>query len=126
MYLEALSSRLSGMRKTKVCLDIFFPFTGLGVVVGRPGYGIDSRTFERGFWLCNLITSSYRAQSFATLHPLILVPSWCFYSMFEVPKFAEIRVQTQKLSPFSFAQFSVGSKSGLPSRHRAMRQMVQN
>ena len=35
-----------------------FPFTGLKVVVGRPGYRIDSRTIKRGFRLGNLITSS--------------------------------------------------------------------
>ena len=35
-----------------------FPFTGLKVVVGRPGYRIDSRTIKRGFRLGNLIASS--------------------------------------------------------------------
>jgi len=35
-----------------------FSFTGLMVVVGRPGYRIDSRTIKRGFRLGNLITSS--------------------------------------------------------------------
>ena len=35
-----------------------FPFTGLKVIVGRPGYRIDSRTIKRGFRLGNLITSS--------------------------------------------------------------------
>ena len=35
-----------------------FPFTGLKMVVGRPGYKIDSRTIKRGFRLGNLITSS--------------------------------------------------------------------
>ena len=35
-----------------------FPLTGLKVVVGRPGYRIDSRTIKRGFRLGNLITSS--------------------------------------------------------------------
>ena len=34
-----------------------FPFTGLKVVVGRPGYRIDSHTIKRGFRLGNLITS---------------------------------------------------------------------
>src|SRR4051794_15908750 len=42
-----------------------FPFTSLKVVVGRPGYRIDSHTIKRGFWLASLITSSYGAQSFA-------------------------------------------------------------
>ena len=42
-----------------------FPFTGLMVVVGRPGYMIDSRTIKRGFRLGNLIASSYGAQYFA-------------------------------------------------------------
>jgi hypothetical protein len=35
-----------------------FPFTGLKVVVERPGYRIDSRTIKRGFRLSYLITSS--------------------------------------------------------------------
>jgi hypothetical protein len=35
-----------------------FPFTGVKVFVGRPGYRIDSRTIKRGFRLGNLITSS--------------------------------------------------------------------
>jgi hypothetical protein len=36
---------------------VSFPFTGLKVVVGRPGYRIDSHTIKRGFRLGNLITS---------------------------------------------------------------------
>ena len=50
-----------------------FPFTGLKVVVGRPGYRINSRTIKRGSRLGNLITSSQGAQFFAYLHPLFVL-----------------------------------------------------
>jgi hypothetical protein len=44
-----------------------FPFTGLKVFVGRPGYRIDSRTIKRGFQLGNLITSSILCIVFISL-----------------------------------------------------------
>ena len=55
-----------------------FPFTGLKVVVGRPGYRVDSRTIKRGSRLGNLITSSSGAQSFA----YFAYPYFCCFLVF--------------------------------------------
>jgi hypothetical protein len=46
-----------------------FPFTGLKVFVGRPGYRIDSRTIKRGF---RLGTWSHHHRELNTLHTLHL------------------------------------------------------
>jgi hypothetical protein len=46
-----------------------FPFTGLNVFVGRPGYRIDSRTIKRGLgW----VTWSHRLRELNPLHTLLL------------------------------------------------------
>jgi hypothetical protein len=60
----------------KVMSLLGFPFTGLKVFVGRPGYRIDSRTIKRGFRMGNLITLSQGAHSFAYFASPYISASW--------------------------------------------------
>ena len=60
-------------------LDRFFSFTGLMVVVGRPGYRLDNRTIKRGSQLSNLTVSFERAQTFAYLASYL---SWFLFGFY--------------------------------------------
>ena len=64
---RSASSNSSGMHKAKLWSWKVFYFTGLMVLVGRPGYRIVNRTIRRRSRVSNLIASSLRAQIFAYL-----------------------------------------------------------
>ena len=55
---------------------IGFLFTGLMMLLERPGYRIDSRTIKSGSRASILIVSSQRAQTFASLASSLLVLIW--------------------------------------------------
>ena len=103
------------MCKTKVYPWQVFYFTGLMVVVGRPGYRIDCRTIKGGSQVSSLIVSFVESSNHCILASSLLVLVW-FFSLWDL-ELLVILLTSSSSSKTEFAYifydvFDVGGYAG--------------
>ena len=103
------------MCKAKVCPWYVFYFTGLMVVVGRPGYRIDSRTIKGGSQVSSLIVSFVESSNHCILASCFLVLVWFYLWVLELMVILMTSSSSSKteFTCFFYDVFDVGGFAGL-------------